>query len=193
MEHRLLVSDAPLPGRLRDQPVHAHRAAARPAAAAAEHEAIVAAHRRRAAASSTWPPPECPDMVFTANAPWCAATGPCWASAARTQGRDVVLPGMAGRPRLRRVEAPYPFSGQGDAWPAATCCSPATGSAPTGGCTPCSPELGYEVVPLRTVSPRWYDLDLAVAVIENPHTLAYCPRGPRRAEPPRACAASGWT
>jgi len=36
-------------------------------------------------------------------------------------------------------------------------------------------ELGYEVVPLATVSSRWYDLDLAVAVID-PHTLAYCPQ-----------------
>lgn len=36
-------------------------------------------------------------------------------------------------------------------------------------------ELGYEIVPLRTVSSRWYDIDLAVAIIDK-HTVAYCPR-----------------
>ncbi|MCR3719730.1 MULTISPECIES: hypothetical protein [Prauserella salsuginis group] len=30
-------------------------------------------------------------------------------------------------------------------------------------------------MPLHTVDRRWYDLDLAVAVIGNPHTLAWCP------------------
>lgn len=36
-------------------------------------------------------------------------------------------------------------------------------------------ELDYEVVPLRTVSSRWYDLDLAVAIIDS-RTVAYCPQ-----------------
>ena len=35
--------------------------------------------------------------------------------------------------------------------------------------------LGYRTVALRTSGPQWYDLDLAVAVIDNPHTIAYCP------------------
>lgn len=36
-------------------------------------------------------------------------------------------------------------------------------------------QLDYRTLALRTSGPQWYDLDLAVAVIENPHTIAYCP------------------
>jgi N-dimethylarginine dimethylaminohydrolase len=112
-----------------DQPDHT--------AAVAEHDAIVAAHRgagrtvERLASA-----PECPDMVFTANA-------------ALVSGRVAVLGNL---PEPRRpetphhrawlhergydvLEAPYRFSGQGDALPCGELLWPATGSAPTTGCS----------------------------------------------------------
>jgi N-dimethylarginine dimethylaminohydrolase len=149
-----------------------------PAAAAAEHEAIVVAHlaagRRVEYMTSA---PECPDMVFTANA-------------ALVRGERAVL----GYPPPERkaempyfqewltrrdydvIEAPYPFSGQGDALACGDLLLAGYGQRTDRRMHPVlARELGYDVVPLRTVSPRWYDLDLAVAVIANPHTLAYCP------------------
>ena len=36
-------------------------------------------------------------------------------------------------------------------------------------------QLDHRTLALRTSGPQWYDLDLAVAVIENPQSIAYCP------------------
>lgn len=148
------------------------------AAAVAEHEAIVAAHRaagRRVEYVAS--APECPDMVFTANA-------------AVVRGDRAVL----GHPPPERkaemsyfqdwlishdydvVEAPYPFSGQGDALACGDLLLAGYGQRTDRRMhAVLARELDYEVVPLCSVSPRWYDLDLAVAVIEAPHTVAYCP------------------
>lgn len=148
------------------------------AAAMAEHKTIVEAHLaagRRVDFLTT--DPACPDMVYTANA-------------AVVRGDRAVLANLpperqAETPHHRAwlvdhgidvVESPYLFSGQGDALPC--------GDLLLAGCGQRSDErahtvlarhLDYEVVPLRTVSAQWYDLDLAVAVIDNSHTLAYAP------------------
>jgi N-dimethylarginine dimethylaminohydrolase len=153
-----------------DQPDHA--------AAIAEHDAIVAAHRaagRRVEYLSTVP--GCPDMVYTANA-------------ALVRGNKAVLAQLpperrAETPHYRKqlesrglevIDPPYLFSGQGDALPCGNLLLAGAGWRTD----PRMHEflrqvLGYHVVSLQTVSDRWYDIDLALAVIENPHTLAYCP------------------
>lgn len=147
------------------------------AAAVAEHDAIVAAHRAAGRRVEYLPSaPECPDMVFTANA-------------AVVRGNRAVL----GQPPPERkaempyyqdwlisrgfevIEAPYPFSGQGDALACGDLMLAAYGQRTDRRMHPIlAQELDCRVVSLRTVSPRWYDLDLAVAVIDA-HTLAYCP------------------
>lgn len=149
-----------------------------PAAAVAEHDAIVAAHLAAGRKVEYLPSaPECPDMVFTANA-------------AIVRGDRAIL----GNPPAERsaelpyfrewltghgydvVEAPYAFSGQGDALAFGDLLLAGYGYRTDQRMHPVlASELGYEVVPLRTVSPRWYDIDLAVATIAAPHTLAYCP------------------
>ncbi|MER6447532.1 amidinotransferase [Streptomyces venezuelae] len=148
------------------------------AAALAEHQAIVAAHLAAGRKVEYVPSaPECPDMVFTANA-------------AVVRGHRAVL----GRPPAQRaaeipyfrewlsgrgyevVEAPYAFSGQGDALACGELLLTGHGQRTDERMLGVlARELDYEVVPLRTVSSRWYDLDLAVGVI-GPDTLAYCPQ-----------------
>ena len=149
-----------------------------PAAANAEHDAIIAAHLAAGRLVEYVPAaPECPDMVFTANA-------------AVVRGEQAVL----GFPPPERkaetsyfqewlvdrgydvIEAPYPFSGQGDALACGDLLLAGYGQRTDQRMHAIlAEELGYDVIPLRTVGPRWYDLDLAVAVID-PRTLAYCPQ-----------------
>jgi N-dimethylarginine dimethylaminohydrolase len=148
------------------------------AAAITEHGAIVAAHLAAGRTVEYLPSvPECPDMVFTANA-------------AVIRGDRVVL----GSPPPERkaevpyfqewltshgyeiLEAPYAFSGQGDALAIGDLLLVGYGQRTDPRMHPVlSYELDYEVVPLQTVSSRWYDLDLAVAV-GGPELLAYCPQ-----------------
>lgn len=148
-------------------------------AAQTEHKAIVDAHlglgRSVEYVSSV---PGCPDMVYTANA-------------ALVRGRRAVL----GRPpkeryRERRhfrswlcaqgfevVDAPFPFSGQGDALACGDLLLTGYGQRTDRrmhrflAC-----HLGYEVVSLRTVGPQWYDIDLVLAVIRPPDVVAYYPQ-----------------
>ncbi|GIH16845.1 dimethylarginine dimethylaminohydrolase family protein [Rugosimonospora africana] len=148
------------------------------AAAVTEHRALVAAHRAAGRhVQYIGSASECPDMVFTANA-------------AVVRGRRAVL----GYPPAERkaempyfhdwlvrhgfevIEAPYPFSGQGDALACGDLLLAGYGQRTDRRMhAVLARELGYEVVPLRTVSSRWYDLDLALAVVEVGRTLAYCP------------------
>jgi N-dimethylarginine dimethylaminohydrolase len=146
-------------------------------AAVAEHDAIVAAHRGAGRTVEHLPSAaECPDMVFTANA-------------ALVCGDAVVLAGLPSARRsetphhrvwleargLTVIDAPYAFSGQGDALPCGDLLFAASGQRTDHRMHDVlARQLGYEVVSLRTVSPRWYDLDLALAVI-SPDTLAWCP------------------
>jgi N-dimethylarginine dimethylaminohydrolase len=147
------------------------------AAASREHRAIVAAHE--AAGRRVWhvpAAPECPDMVYTANT-------------ALVRGRRAVL---GEPPPLRKAEiaymrdwllgrgisvlqAPFPFSGQGDALACGDLLLFGHGQRTDRRMhVSLADYLGYEVVPLRTVSSLWYDLDLAVAVL-SPNAVAYYP------------------
>jgi N-dimethylarginine dimethylaminohydrolase len=149
-----------------------------PERAAAEHHSIVDAHRAAGRAVEYLPSaPECPDMVYTANT-------------AVVVGDRAVL-GRPPGPRLPEIpyvrkwlaqrgyevlDAPYSFSGQGDALH----CGPLMLAASGQRTDPrmhavLADHLGLEVVPLCTSGPLWYDLDLAVAVIDSPRTVAYCP------------------
>ncbi|MGC9667869.1 dimethylarginine dimethylaminohydrolase family protein [Planosporangium sp. 12N6] len=150
-----------------------------PVAAVAEHEAIVAAHLAAGRRVEYLPSaPECPDMVFTANA--AVVRGDRAVLGSPPPERKAELPYVQDWLIDRGfdiVEAPYPFSGQGDALAFGDLLLAGYGQRTDRRMhAVLARELGYEVVPLRTVSPRWYDLDLAVAVIANPHTLAYCPQ-----------------
>ena len=146
--------------------------------AVVEHRAIVAAHADAGRTTEYLPTVSgCPDMVYTANA-------------ALVRGGRAILANLPVErepelPHYRRwfaehgydvLEAPVRFSGQGD--------SLAFGSrlfAGSGWRTDASMHaiiadwLGYEVVPVRTTSDRWYDIDLAIAVID-PETIAWCPQ-----------------
>ena len=147
-------------------------------AALAEHEAIEKAHAGAGRLISHMDSaPECPDMVFTANG-------------AMVSGRRAVLgaPPQARRPEIPYFrawfeehgyevhDAPYPFSGQGDALVCGTLLLAGYGQRTDRRMHPVLADLlGYRVVPLRTISEQWYDLDLAVAVIDR-HTIAHCPQ-----------------
>jgi N-dimethylarginine dimethylaminohydrolase len=149
------------------------------AAAAAEHRAIVAAHVRAGRTVEHLPSAaECPDMVFTANAALVSgdvavlgnlptqrrAETPHHRTWLRERGYDV-------------VEAPYPFSGQGDALPCGDLLLAGHGQRTDLRMHRVLAErLDYEVVSLRTVGPQWYDLDLALAVIDDRRALAWCPQ-----------------
>ncbi|CAM02503.1 N-dimethylarginine dimethylaminohydrolase [Saccharopolyspora erythraea NRRL 2338] len=148
------------------------------ALAVAEHKAILEAHLNAGRFLEHVPSePECPDMVYVAN------------SALVCGGRAVLgsLP-AARRPETRHhrrwferlglevIDAPFAFSGQGDALPCG-------GLLFAGSGWRTDPRmhgflrrrLGYEVVSLRTVNDHWYDIDLAVAVLDQ-RTVAYCPQ-----------------
>jgi N-dimethylarginine dimethylaminohydrolase len=146
--------------------------------AAHEHDSIIDAHR---AAGRTVEylasAPECPDMVYTANT-------------AVVVGDRAVLGNPPG-PRLPEIpyvhrwlrqrgydilEAPYPFSGQGDALRCGSMLLAASGQRTDPRMhAVLADHLGLEILPLCTSGPLWYDLDLAVAVIDGPRTIAYCP------------------
>ncbi|WP_163509210.1 dimethylarginine dimethylaminohydrolase family protein [Fodinicola acaciae] len=147
------------------------------AAATAEHEAIVAAHlaagRKVEYVAAA---PDCPDMVYTANA-------------AVVRGDHVVLANLPPERQAetpyhrawfaerdyRIVQAPYAFSGQGDALACGDLLFAGHGQRTDRRTLDLLADfLDYRVVPLRTVSARWYDLDLALSVIDA-DTLAYCP------------------
>ncbi len=149
----------------------------RPEAAAAEHQAIVAAHLAAGRKVEYLPSaPDCPDMVFTANA--ALVRGDRAVLGCPPPERRAEIPHfsewLTGR-GIEVVEAPYSFSGQGDALAFGPLLLVGHGQRTDERMLPVlARELRQEVVPLRTVSARWYDLDLAVGVISD-GTLAYCP------------------
>ncbi|MDT7796773.1 MAG: hypothetical protein QOI78_206 [Actinomycetota bacterium] len=148
-----------------------------PAAVAAEHNALVSAHlAAERKVEFLTPAAECPDMVYTANA-------------AVVRGRRAVLANLPAERRAETpyhrewfadngfevTESPYAFSGQGDALAFGDLLLAGYGQRTDRRAHEVVADfLGYEVVPLRTTGPRWYDLDLAVAVVA-PDVLAYCP------------------
>ena len=146
-------------------------------ASVAEHEAIVAAHRSAGRVVEYLPSTtKCPDMVFTANA--ALVSGDVAVLATLPEARRSETPhhrAWLEERRLTVVETPYAFSGQGDALPCGELLLAAHGQRTDRRVHDLlAGTLGYEVVSLQTVSARWYDLDLALAVID-PQTLAWCP------------------
>ncbi|WP_027341522.1 dimethylarginine dimethylaminohydrolase family protein [Hamadaea tsunoensis] len=149
-----------------------------PVAAAAEHASIVAAHREAGRRVVRVPSaPQCPDMVFTANA--AVVRGDRAVLGYPPPERKAEIPYFhewLTRHGFDVIEAPHPFSGQGDALACGDLLLAGYGQRTDRGMHGIlAKALRYEVIPLRTVSPRWYDLDLAVAVIDT-RTLAYCPQ-----------------
>jgi N-dimethylarginine dimethylaminohydrolase len=148
-----------------------------PVAVAAEHDAIMAAHlaagRRLEFIAAA---PECPDMVFTANA--AVIRGDRAILGCPPPERKAEMPYFdewLNKLGFSVLEPPYPFSGQGDALACGELLLAGHGQRTDRRMhAVLARHLGYEVVPLCTAGPRWYDLDLAVAVI-GPDALAYCP------------------
>lgn len=150
-----------------------------PAAAVIEHEAIMAAHVTAGRKVEYLPSaPECPDMVFAANA--ALVRGGRAVLACPPPERKAEMPYFQGwltEHGYETIETPYAFSGQGDALAFGDLLLAGYGHRTDRRVHAIlARELGYEVVPLRTIGPRWYDLDLTVAVIAESQTLAYCPQ-----------------
>ena len=142
-----------------------------------EYDALIEAHESVGRKVHFLPPATgLPDMTYTANQ-------------ALIRGKKAVLGNLPPEraPEIthtrRWLEAhgfevfdcPYLFSGQGDAVPTGT------GAVIKGREWRSDPRsdafiadtLGYEVIPIHTVSDRWYDDDLAIGVIK-PGLLAVC-------------------
>jgi N-dimethylarginine dimethylaminohydrolase len=148
-----------------------------PSAVAAEHEALVDAHVRAGRAVERMPTvAENPDMVYTAN-------GAVVVDGVAVLG-DPPAPRRGEIPHHRRalgelgltvLEAPFPFSGQGDVLACGDLLLTAHGRRTDPRMLPFLAEnLGRTVVPLRTAGPEWYDLDLAVGVLDAA-TVAWFP------------------
>ncbi|PVZ07651.1 dimethylarginine dimethylaminohydrolase family protein [Actinomycetospora cinnamomea] len=148
-----------------------------PSAAAAEHEALVDAHVRAARTVERMPTvAEHPDMVYTAN-------GAVVVDGVAVLG-DPPPPRRGEIPHHRRalgalglqvLDAPFPFSGQGDALACGDLLLAGHGRRTDPRMLPFLAEhLEREVVPLRTAGPEWYDLDLAVGVLDAA-TVAWFP------------------
>jgi N-dimethylarginine dimethylaminohydrolase len=145
--------------------------------AVVEHKAIVTAHVDAGRTVEYIPTVSgCPDMVYTANA--ALVRGNRAMIAQLPPERDPELP------HYRRwfaergydiIDAPYRFSGQGDALAFGSRLFAGWGWRTDPAMLPViADELGYDIVPVRTTSDRWYDIDLAIAVI-TPETIAWCP------------------
>lgn len=151
-----------------------------PIAAAAEHGAIVSAHLAAGRRVRRLPSVrECPDMVYTANAAIvCGGRAVLGDPPPQRKAEIPYFYDWLCRYGLEVLEAPYPFSGQGDALPCGELLLTGYGQRTDRRmCAVLAEHLGYaydHVVALHTTSSRWFDLDLAVAVIA-PHTLAYYP------------------
>lgn len=145
--------------------------------AVTEHDAIVTAHQEAGRTIERIPTVSgCPDMVYTANA-------------ALVHGNRAIVSRLPAErepelPHYRRwfldndfdiLDAPYTFSGQGDSLAFGQRLFAGSGWRTDQAMHPVIADfLGYEIVPVRTTSDRWYDIDLAIAVI-TPETIAWCP------------------
>lgn len=141
-----------------------------------QHEAFMQAHRDAGRTLEYMPSvPGLPDLVYTANS-------------GLTRGKKVILSlfppeRQPETPHFRKwyqehgfevIEPPYRFSGQGDALPCGNYAICGTGWRTDARMHQfIADNLGYEVVPVQTVSDEWYDIDLAVAII-SPTLIAFC-------------------
>ena len=147
------------------------------AALSSEYAAIVAAHE---AAGRTLrfidPDPAWPDMVYTANVALVRGKKAVMAHLPAERAGEVDLAAAWLKVNGYEVTAcPYLFSGQGDAL------STGTGAVIKGRGWRSDPRsddfvadaLGYEVIPVQSVSPEWYDIDLSMGII-RPGLIAVC-------------------
>jgi N-dimethylarginine dimethylaminohydrolase len=148
-----------------------------PSAAATEHESLVDAHLRAGRTIERLPTVAgLPDMVYTAN-------GAVVVDGVAVLG-DPPTPRRGEIPHHRRalgelglsvLDAPFRFSGQGDVLACGDLLLAAHGRRTDPRMLGFLAEhLRREVVPLRTAGPEWYDLDLAVGVVD-PATVAWFP------------------
>lgn len=148
-----------------------------PDEARAEHGRIVDAHRA-AGRTVRWieSAPECPDMVYTANTAFVA--GGRAVLGVPPVARSAEIPYMQAwlkQEEFEVLEAPFEFSGQGDALVCGHRLLAGYGRRTDRRMHAVLADVfGHEIVPLHTVDDRWYDLDLAVGVIDE-QTVAFCP------------------
>lgn len=147
-------------------------------AAIAEHETIVEAHLAAGRkVEFVDADPACPDMTYTANAAVVRGTRAVLATlpperAAETPHHRNWLEDNG----FEVAETRYAFSGQGDALACGEYLLAAHGRrTDIRAFRTLARHLDYDIVSLRTTSARWYDLDLAVAVIAPGEVLAYNP------------------
>jgi len=144
---------------------------------APEYAAIVAAHE--AAGRKLHfiePDPAWPDMVYTANTALIRGKKAVLANLPKERAGEVKLAGEWLRAHgFETFACPVMFSGQGDALPTGT------GAVIKGRGWRSHPDsdnfvaktLGYEVIPVRSVSAQWYDIDLSIGVVK-PGVIAVC-------------------
>jgi N-dimethylarginine dimethylaminohydrolase len=150
-----------------------------PEAAEAEHRDIVNAHIALGRRIEYLPSvPGCPDMVYTANAALVRGNRAVLGRLpVQRQGESPYFRAWLCAHDVDVLVAPFPFSGQGDALPCGDLLLAGFGQRTDRRMHSILADyLDYDVVPLRTVAPQWYDLDLAVAIIRQPDTIAYCPQ-----------------
>lgn len=142
-----------------------------------QHEAIIQAHRDAGRAIEYLPTVAgIPDMIYVANS-------------GLTRGNKVILSLLPKErqpetPHYRKwfqdndwevIEPPYLFSGQGDALPLGDNIIMGTGwRTDVRMHAFVAQELGYNVIPIQTLSQEWYDCDLAVSILRD-DLIAFCP------------------
>lgn len=142
-----------------------------------EYEAIVAAHQAAGRAIKFIEPNlDFPDMTFTANHASIRGKKAILATLPpERQGEVDTTHRWLEAQGYEVIPSPYLFSGQGDALPTDT------GAVIKGRKWRSDPRtddlvrdyLGYEIIPVQTISQRWYDIDLVIAVL-RPGLIAVC-------------------
>lgn len=142
-----------------------------------EYAAIMASH---VAAGRTLhfiePDPAWPDMVYMANVALVRGKIAVMANLPKERAGEVKLAEAWLRAHgYETFDCPVLFSGQGDALPTGT------GAVIKGRGWRSHPDsdrfvadkLGYEVIPVQSVSAEWYDIDLSIGIIK-PGVIAVC-------------------
>lgn len=148
-----------------------------PDALAPEYAAIVASHEALGRKLHfIEPDPAWPDMVFTANVALVRGKKAVLANLPKERAGEVELAAVWLRAHgFETFACPVLFSGQGDALPTGT------GAVIKGRGWRSHPDsdkfvadtLGYEIIPVRSVSAQWYDIDLSIGIIK-PGVIAVC-------------------
>ena len=143
----------------------------------AEYAAIVAAHEEAGRTVRFMDPIDgLPDMTYTANQALIRGKKAVLANLPKERAEEIqYAQAWLQSNEYEVIDCPYLFSGQGDALPTGT------GSVIKGRGWRSDPKsddfvaeaLGYNVIPIQTIGPEWYDNDLTIGVIK-PGLLAVC-------------------